>query len=198
MEFAGITGFKYIELNYFNAPEDKLLPAPAGLTYDEIYVPSAPSMLSDAVQNISKSLENISKIRFDKISASLENSAAKINEFLDDDTFQETVANLRNITAKIDRGITDERVNAIICDLEQTAADFREISDNLNSGNSISKTVNSISDAGNSVSKTAENLESTLFKLNNTLDKLSILIDLLNENPSALIRGKEIPQSNIK
>ena len=128
----------------------------------------------------------------------VKNSAAKINEFLDDDTFQETVANLRNITAKIDRGITDERVNAIICDLEQTAADFREISDNLNSGNSISKTVNSISDAGNSVSKTAENLESTLFKLNNTLDKLSILIDLLNENPSALIRGKEIPQSNIK
>ena len=85
MEFAGITGFKYVELNYFNAPADKLLPEPTGLEYDEIYVPAAPSILSDVIHNISKSLENISKIRFDKISASLENSAAKINEFLDDD-----------------------------------------------------------------------------------------------------------------
>lgn len=198
MEFAGITGFKYVELNYFNAPADKLLPAPTDLKYDEIYIASAPSMLSDAIHNISKSLENISKIRFDKISASLENSAMKINEFIDDDTFQDTVANLKNITAKLDKSLADDRLTVIVDDLQKTILEFQHLAENLNKSANLSKTANSIRHAGESVAQSSETLENTLFKLNSTLDKLSVLINLLNENPSALLRGKEAGHSGMK
>lgn len=198
MEFAGITGFKYVELNYFNAPSDKLLPEPTGLAYDEIYIAAAPSILSDAVHNISKSLENISKIRFDKISASLENSAAKINEFLDDDTFQSTVANLKNITAKLDRAISEEKLGKLLDDIQKATNEIQFLAAKVNAESNISQTTNSIRNAGIAVSNTSETLENTLYKLDTTLDKLSVLLNLLNENPSALIRGKEAKVSEIK
>lgn len=197
MEYAGITGFKYIELNYFEAANDKLLPAPSGLGYDEIYIPAAPSILSDAIQNISKSLENISKIRFDRISASLENSAVKINEFINDDSFQDTVANLKNITKKLDRAITDERLELVMNDVQKISHDLRIITDRINKESIVSKAADSIRDAGDAVIDSSESLENTLFKLNATLDKLTVLINLLNENPSALIRGKEARKANI-
>lgn len=198
MEFAGITGFKYIELNYFNSPQDKLLPAPTGLAYDEIYIPASPSMLSDAIQNISKSLENISKIRFDKISASLENSAVKINEFIDDDTLQDTVANLKNITAKLDSAIANDRLEELMNDLQKTVNEFGRLAQRVNSEANINKTAASIRNAGDAVAQSSESLEKTLFKLDNALDKLTVLINLLNENPSALLRGKEVPEAEIK
>lgn len=198
MEYAGITGFKYIELNYFNASADKLLPEPSGLAYDEIYIPAAPSMLSDAIQNISKSLESISKIRFDKISASLENSAVKINEFIDDDSFQDTVANLKNITSKLDRAITDDRLNIFIEEWQKLLAEMQEIAARVNRESNVGKTVGAIRNAGEAVVYSSENLNNTLFKLNAAIDKLTVLINLLNENPSALLRGKEAEPVKIK
>ena len=198
MEFAGITGFKYIELNYFNSPEDKLLPAPTGMAYDEIYIPASPSMLSDAIQNISKSLENISKIRFDKISASLENSAVKINEFIDDDTLQDTVANLKNITAKLDSAIANDRLQELMNDLQKTVNEFGRLAQRVNSEANIGKTATSIRNATDAVAQSSESLENTLFKLDAALDKLTVLINLLNENPSALLRGKEANESEMK
>ena len=198
MEFAGITGFKYIELNYFNSPEDKLLPAPTGMAYDEIYIPASPSMLSDAIQNISKSLENISKIRFDKISASLENSAVKINEFIDDDTLQDTVANLKNITAKLDSAIAKDRLQELMNDLQKTVNEFGRLAQRVNSEANIGKTATSIRNATDAVAQSSESLENTLVKLDAALDKLTVLINLLNENPSALLRGKEANESEMK
>lgn len=198
MEFAGITGFKYVELNYFDAPADKLLPAPSGLAFDEIYIPAAPSMLSDAIHNISTSLENISKIRFDKISASLENSAVKINEFIDDDTIQDTVANLKNITAKLDRAIANDRLEELMNDLQKTVNEFGKLAEKVNNEGNIGKTANSIRHAGDAVTQSSESLENTLFKLNAALDKLVVLINLLNENPSAVLRGKEAPAIEMK
>lgn len=198
MEFAGITGFKYVELNYFNAPADKLLPAPSGLDFDEIYIPAAPSILSDALHNISTSLENISKIRFDKISASLENTAVKINEFIDDDTIQDTVANLKNITAKLDRAIANERLEELMNDLQKTVNEFGKLAEKVNNEGNIGKTANSIRHAGDAVTQSSESLENTLFKLNAALDKLVVLINLLNENPSAVLRGKEAPAIEMK
>lgn len=198
MEFAGITGFKYVELNYFNAPADKLLPAPSGLAFDEIYIPASPSMLSDALHNISTSLENISKIRFDKISATLENSAVKINEFIDDDTIQDTVANLKNITAKLDRAIGNERLEELLNDLQKTVNEFGKLAEKVNKEGNIGKTANSIRHAGDAVTQSSESLENTLFKLNAALDKLVVLINLLNENPSAVLRGKEAPAIEMK
>ena len=198
MEFAGITGFKYIELNYFNSPQDKLLPAPTGLAYDEIYIPASPSMLTDAIQNISKSLENISKIRFDKISASLENSAVKINEFIDDDTLQDTVSNLKNITAKLDSAIANDRLQELMDDLQKTVNEFGKLAQRVNSEANIGKTANSIRNAGDAVAQSSASLENTLFKLDAALDKLTVLINLLNENPSALLRGKEAHASEMQ
>lgn len=198
MEFAGITGFKYVELNYFNASSDKLLPAPSGLAYDEIYIPAAPSMLSDAIQNISKSLDNISKIRFDKISASLENSAVKINEFINDDTLQDTVANLKNITAKLDKAITDDRLNSVLNDFQKAVNEFGALAAKVNAEANIGKTATSIRNAGDAVAQSSESLENTLFKLNAALDKLVVLVNLLNENPSAVLRGKEVHSVEMK
>lgn len=198
MEYAGITGFKYIELNYFNAPANKLLPAPSGLSYDEIYIPAAPSMLSDAIQNISKSLENISKIRFDRISASLENTAVKINEFINDDSIQGTVANLKNITQKLDKAITDERLNLILDDIQKISKDLQQITARINKESVVIKAANAISNAGDAVLDSSESLENTLLKLDSTLDKLTVIINLLNDNPSALIRGREARKSGIR
>lgn len=198
MEYAGITGFKYIELNYFDAPADKLLPAPSGLAYDEIYIPAAPSILSDAIHNISKSLENISKIRFDRISASLENSAVKINEFINDDSLQDTVENLKNITRKLDRAVTAERLDILLNDTQSIARDLQQITDRINKKSIVEKAANSIRHAGNAVIDSSENMEITLQKLNSALDKLTVLLNLLNENPSALLRGKEVPETEIK
>ncbi|MBR2508831.1 MAG: MCE family protein [Lentisphaeria bacterium] len=198
MEYAGITGFKYIELNYFGAPADKLLPAPSGLGYDEIYIPAAPSMLSDAIQNISKSLENISKIRFDRISASLENSAVKINDFINDASLQKTVANLKSITDKLDSTLTEERLNIVLDDVQKISKDLQQITARINKESIVVKASDSIRNAGEALIDSSESLENTLLKLNSTLDKLTVLINLLNENPSALIRGKEVRKSNIK
>ena len=198
MEYAGITGFKYIEMNYFNAPASKLLPPPENLGYDEIYIAAAPSILSDAIQNISTSLENISKIRFDKISSSLENTAAKINEFIDNDSIQDTVNNLKNITAKIDRNMKPEQIADITAELQRAVKNFSDITARMLKEDNINKTATAVHDAGNAVLQSSESLETTLFKLNATLDKLTVLLNLLNENPSALIRGKEAKTSNIE
>lgn len=228
LEYSGITGFKYIELNYFNADKDKLLPEPGNLKYGEIYIPTAPSMLSDAIQNISKSLENISKIKFDRISASLENTADKISKFIDDESVNNTIRNIEHITRKIDNNFSDEQIRIILADLQQTIGSLKNITskvdnnvndndikkivsnlqkttdslhdivDKLNKEKTVTRGMSAVTQAGNAVSRSADSLDSTLFKLSSTLDKLNILIELLNENPSALLRGKEAESSSIK
>ena len=122
----------------------------------------------------------------------------KINEFIDNDSIQDTVKNLKNITGKIDRGMNEKQIAEVSAALRQAIQNFSMITEKLQKEDNINKTATAIKGAGDAVIQSSESLESTLFKLNATLDKLTLLLNLLNENPSALLRGKEAKTSEIR
>lgn len=204
LEYAGITGFKYIEMNYFETPTDitKLIEKPKYLDDEKInliYIQSMPSIFSDIGKNITVALEKLSRVNFDKIAASLESSVGSVNKFMNSGDLEVTMKSVKELSIKLNdvstslQVITPEKVDNLYKTLESALVEYKTLASILTKRAEEAKlaaTSEAIRDASNSVNESVITLDNTLLKLNNAIDEISTLLRLLNEQPNALIRGK--------
>jgi paraquat-inducible protein B len=81
IQLAGVSGTRFIEFD--STDPQKKLPPPLKVKVPQgmLYVPSKPTYISGAIENISKTARELAQIDFNKLSKEFSESFAKLNEF---------------------------------------------------------------------------------------------------------------------
>lgn len=205
LEYAGITGMKFVNFDYFAKPDDELQPSPFPMSQDDyIYIPSVPSTMEDITTALISAIERLSKIRFEEIAEEVESALLEFNAFLSSPTMKATVNRIHDAAVNIESGsniiaqmLADDKLNKIldgaIADLEM----LKTLTTQLQHDATAMRLPESASDiraAAAAITNGRQELSNTLFKLNQTLEALTMLCDYLSTDPNSLIRGKSKPR----
>lgn len=203
IEYAGITGIRYVELDYLKEPE-KLFAANDimfGLKNDVFYIPVSASRFSDIVKLINLSLEKIGKVDFGKVSDSMVQTLQATRHLLENPNLAGTIKRLENMSINLDqassgisKALTEERLNELRLRLESAMKSFEEltqVSKRAVVDSKLPETTGAVRGASNSVSELEKSLRQSILKLNRAIDAITELTRSLDENPSSLVRGKK-------
>ena len=111
LAYAGITGMKYIDLDYYpqsKTRKNKIKPL-SDKGKDFLYIPSQPSVFNDMLTMVSRSLEKISKIKFEKISDELSATITSLQALIDNPKLSKTITQLEQTSMNIEKGTADFR-----------------------------------------------------------------------------------------
>ncbi len=199
VEYSGITGMRYIEMNYVgsNPPSFR----PEELERGIFYLPSASSRIADIVKLVTVSLEKISKVNFDGISMKIEESLGAMKSLLNDPKLRSSIDKLEKISSTLDKTssevakvLTEEKIQGLINNLNETIHTIDELgkmSKTILQGSKVPETTGAIRVASTSIMSLEEDLKITLQKLNGAIDAVTQLANSLEEDPSSVLRGKQ-------
>lgn len=201
LELAGITGLRYLEFDYFAPPGAEELP----MRSDGVFVmPSAPSALRDVVKSLNTSLERISKIQFEAISDKLVGNLNDLNKILASEDVRNSLSHLNSMAVSMDKTaavlsqvITEERLRQLVDDLESSLADAKALTAALRKDaekSDLAGTAASVRKAADAVTNVVQDqspeVRAAVDAWIRALDAFRELMDTLNQDPSAVIRGK--------
>jgi len=210
LEYAGITGLRYIDLDYYAPPGPWQNDAPQLVSPNTLVVPSAPSAFKDIMKSLNTALERISKIRFEEISDSLLANLADINRYMASPDLREAISHLRSMAINLDR--TSESMTQVLSErklretadlVDTTLTSMRKLIEQVStelekaklaeSAAIFRRTTETIGGTAEMLTARRRELEITLQKLNETLDSARELLNMLNDDPSAVVRGRQQP-----
>ena len=201
LELAGITGLRYLEFDYFASPGAEEFP----MLSDGVFVmPSAPSALRDVVKSLNTSLERISKIQFEAISDKLVGNLNDLNKILASEDVRNSLSHLNSMAVSMDKTaavlsqvITEERLRQLVDDLESSLADAKALTAALRKDaekSDLAGTAASVRKAADAVTNVVQDqspeVRAAVDAWIRALDAFRELMDTLNQDPSAVIRGK--------
>jgi ABC-type transporter Mla subunit MlaD len=201
LEYAGITGLKYIELDYFK-PQTQAdpIPAPKRLDSYAIYIPSTPSAFKDVLKLLNTSLERIAKIDFEGLSKRLDAvlegaqkiiSGPKLLKAIDQ--MEAMSGNLKESSRVLKETVTPEKMREIINNVDKILDKLHKISSRLEvqlKEAKIADTADSFRKAANAVTEGRDMISNTLLKVNQAIDSFTEFLNYLNDDPEALLKGK--------
>ena len=204
LNYAGITGMKYVEIDYIEkAGVEVEIPAEF-INSDETYIPSAQSVFKDMLNLINTSLEKIAKIPFDKISGELSETFTSAKNLLKDPKISNMISKLEEASDQLESSIssvnkvlTEQKIRSILSELQDSLSSINNLAGTTTKAiqdAKIPETSKSFRDASYSVANTKEALGNTLMKLNQALDSITELSNALSDDPSSLLKGKHKPE----
>lgn len=139
LEYAGITGMRYIDFDYFATPGQTLSEPPAGmLEPGTLYIPAVPSPFRDILKAIGTSLDRISRIRFEEISDGLERSLSELSGLLGDPALKSTIVRINDAAENLELGsrtlsrvFSEERLNRLMTVLEEDLDNVNKLTGQL-------------------------------------------------------------------
>ena len=212
---AGIMGGSYLELSINDSsqpstPHLDITPPP-----DVSYIPSRPSHIGNAIQNISRMLDELEKVNFiqlaDKLNETLDNMSGLLNQSELRNTLKSinTICNnLENSISRLQTVLSDSNVAKLNRSIDNLDAGIQEFRSSLN-GKTLSETMANfdgfltaaraaIADArtgsrelGEQAGEVRLRLEMSLTRLDNMLKQLSTLAENLSADPNQFIRGRQ-------
>ena len=200
LEYVGITGMKYVELDYIHEEKNfQPLPRPQGVA--GCYIPSRPSIFQNIVKLINQSLNNIASIDMPEISREMTGVLKRTNEILGNPRIGTTLENLERISGNLDHSVQnfnrtltpqklDEMFNLITADLRNFNDLIAQAKKEIDRAK-IASTTESFRNSLNSVSETKIAIINTLQRLDQSLDALTEFINSVDDDPSSLLRGKQ-------
>jgi paraquat-inducible protein B len=186
LEAAGITGVQFLEVDFFDP--DRYPPPPLPFEPPWNYIPSAPSTL--------RSLEQAALEFANRLPTLGDQASAALVEGHD------TLGSVHRLSDELQG--EDGRVNRLITHIDSSADALQSTMRDAQSAlrdTQAGATASALRDASNSVSGAAhgvttgvgdvsDDLRTTLVSLRDTLDSIRALADLLNRDPSVLVRGR--------
>jgi ABC-type transporter Mla subunit MlaD len=204
LEYAGITGLKYVELDYFDqSPLTPIIERPRYISSDYFYIPSMPSQLKDILKLINTSLEKIAKVQFDKISEEMTGTLKSTQRLFDDPKLKMTIDKLEKMSDNMEKSssslskvLTESKLREIVDGLDTNLKALNELTVSAKrsiEGAKFIETAQSFREAAYSVTDARQALLNTLLKLDQSLDSLTELVNALDDDPSSLLKGKHKP-----
>lgn len=200
----GITGAKYVEINFFKDEKMPVSKRKAVLKQNIIYMPSTPSMMANLRTNIFEILTSIAAIDFPGISRQTNELLLRANQTLDRAKLDELTINANEVIKKLDltvRNINEamdqKQLRKTMTDVEEALSSIRKLSDQIATTvdqANISDTATDIRKLAQSLKESSDSLQTSLQKANDTMDSMTDLVRYLNDNPAALLHGRGTQQ----
>ena len=212
---AGIMGGAYLELS----TSDSLPPAVPHLDVHPedgiIYIPSRPSHIGNAIQNISRMLDELEKVNFiqlaDKLNGTLDNMSDLLEKGEPKNTFNSInriCNNLETSSQRLQTALSEENVRKLdraidnldagIISLRKfgDSSELRDVVINLNTfltdaSEAIKKAEAGSAALGSEAADLKLRLEMTLTRIDNTLKQLQEFSQTLSNDPNQFVRGRQ-------
>ncbi len=199
LEFNGISGFKYIELDYRDpgAPPE----AVSERMEDGIfYIPSEPSMMAGLRSGVTEVIAKIASIDYkllsEKVEAVLDNTQALLADPHWKRMLQNSEKLSKQLTMTVDnlnQSFTPEKLDLLTEKLVQSLEQIKLLTERIDqtvADAEVAKTSRAFREAALSFRNSEKSFRDTLAKFNDTMDAMSELVKALDEDPSSLIHGK--------
>ncbi len=210
LEPAGITGMKYIELDYVASAYEKAIKLPPGLLDDPdaFYIPSVPSLFKDLRTSVVNILAKLEALDYQALMQKAEQTLAHANKLLTDPKIYSILQKLDKASGELDgtmaalrKTLTPERVRDLLQHSKATMDAVRQLSVAVEKELKEAD-LKQLSDKGqstlDSIRSTSSQFKETMSRINSAVDALTELVQMLDDDPSALIRGKKKPAQELK
>ena len=219
LEYAGITGLKFIDFDYHPTDMEKNRKEPPSFIgrTDAIYVPSVNSSFADISTSVAGAIDKLNQINIKEIGEELTEIMRDLRAVISDPALTATVhhlsevaANLENTSGMLGRVVDEDRLENLVASLEGNLKELQEFIRRMDeavsgakipesaaafrgSADKVAESVSSLQQASSAVSNGQQELSNTLFKLNQAIDSLRMLIEYIESDPGSLLRGKTRP-----
>ena len=200
LEPDGITGAKYVEINFFTDGALPQKPQIAEIRNGVIYMPSTPSMMANLRTNIFEILTSIAAIDFKGISDQTTELLKRANQTLDQarlaqlaDNANAAISQLNQTINNVNTALNEHQMRKVVKDMEATLESVRKLSDQVAAAIQEAKLADTSSDLRaltQSLQSSSDTLRISLQKANETMDSVTDLVHYLNDNPASLIHGR--------
>ena len=200
IELDGITGAKYVEINFFKDGKVPSSRRKAEIGKMGIIMPSTPSMMANLRTNIFEILTSVASVDFKGISKQTHDLLERANRTLDRAKLDQLSVNADQVIRKIDVTITN--LNQVL-DQKQMRTAVREMENSLKAIQklavrieqsvdraNLSETAGDIRELSRSLKNSSDTLQTSLQKANETMDTITDLVRYLNDNPASLLHGR--------
>lgn len=204
----GITGSLYLELKFY---DPKLYPVANSSQYqpeekDMFYLPSIPMVeISTIIDNIEKAVRKLANLDYDQTLRDLNKVLNSTSQILNDEDLKaslkdikSTASELKSITEKVNKSLTESKMDNTVHNLNQTLDKISTLSDLLQTEiqkSDIPKTTETARNFMISSEYKFTVLRNDLLnaekRLEETLNAFKLFAQYLEQNPSALISGKQ-------
>ncbi|MHB9138829.1 MAG: MlaD family protein [Victivallaceae bacterium] len=204
----GITGSLYVELKFY---DPKLYPLADSSQYQPeekgmFYLPSIPMVeISTIMDNIEKAVRKLANLDYDQTLRDLNKVLNATSQILNDEDLKaslkdikSTASELRSITEKINKSLTETKMDNTVQNLNKTLDKISSLSDLLQTEvqkSDIPKTTEAARNFMNSSEYKFTVLRNDLLNaeknLEETLNAFRLFAQYLEQNPSALLNGKQ-------
>lgn len=197
----GITGVKYVSIDFFEPKANP--PPPLPFEVPEHYIPAAPSMMKNLEDTITKAMDRLPELvdavvaitsRVDRMVAQLEKDdvtgkAASTLKHAD-----EVLTSLNGTIKSFDRSQLPEKTAKTIDDLQGAIAKMNKVLDRVDGDKGLVASVQRAADAFGDVGKTAggttRELDATLREIREAVDAIRVLAESLERDPDMLLKGR--------
>ncbi len=226
LAFAGITGMKFIQIDYYAKPGDSPPKPPDTLGVDvsgSIFIPAQPSLLAGMTVDLTETLAKLANVPFDKIGkdtnelvVAVKRLANGLDALVRDQrvdnvlsSLAETSQNLAKLTGRADtelkamRERVEQGVNQFTSAVSEIEKLVKDVRGQLKGGE-LGETLKAARDgllaaeeALKAFGRLRSDLQPTLDRLDDAVHSLDRLSKTLEADPSALLRGKRKPKSKL-
>jgi paraquat-inducible protein B len=189
-----LTGLLYIDLDLHPGTRLNLAVEPGSGPYREI--PTVPTQLEAVQEQANKALARLEKIDLQGLVVSITNAANSINGIVSSPALKATLASLQESTANLNKTIITVRgtIDRLNPKIDPLIAALHGNSDQVNV--TLQQTRATMLDLQATLdpdSPLPVHLNEALEQLTDTTRSVGALADYLQQNPSALIRGRYVP-----
>ena len=199
LEFQGITGMKYVSLDYFSN-SGKIPVAPVEVREEgAFYIPSVSSTFKDILVALTNAVDRISKMKFEKLFGEMENVLRELNDRLADPAVKNSLNNISRLTANLERStgnvarVFDERrMEKLVSVFEQNLVNYNRLAkqlDKISKDMKLPESAAGFREMTAAVIEIRQEMAATLLKLNETLEALCSLTEQLRRDPGFIFGG---------
>lgn len=204
---AGITGMQFVELDLFDPKEFSAKDRASG---EEKYpvVPTLRSGMSELVENLSKTANNLNKVDFAGLSRDIQGLLTTVNQQVSTVDLKQLVAKVTAAADAIGSLVGSMEAKSAFANLNKTATDLQGLVAKLDAqvgpvGTELVRSLRSFHEAAESIhqlvgpqSGLGEEADRTLQQVGEAASSLQRLADFLEQNPKALLTGKKRPDKD--
>lgn len=201
LQMTGITGMKFIEIDYF---KDSQCFKDWG-SVEAGFIPPGISVFQNTVVSVNEALTRIAKVDFEGISKDLRKTIQSVNEITNAKDVKEgikaakdTLMEINKTVVKFNHSIEEGRIATLLEKVDKTLKSIDMMSvaieKQVNDADlaTISKKVQgSLDKLTGTGEQTLETISATLKTLNTAMVEIRDLVELLEEDPASLLRGKQ-------
>jgi paraquat-inducible protein B len=208
-----LTGILYIDVGFHPNTPLRLYIVPGSGPYPE--VPTVPTQLEQIREDVTKALAKIGEVDFKKLGDSITEAGQSVKLLAGDPDLHQAISSLKRIVGDPDIKRAIDQLDYTLVNVNKAVTSVRNTIDRT--GNKLDPLIASFEKTSNDLQTALAQARSTLasaqlllspgspmtHKLDATLAELSDasrsihdLADYLQRNPSALIRGKYVPDGN--